>query len=299
MRFYFQATDKGATLLPLPLLRPWKASIELYRKNPAADDPRALHGKMLVLAGRAANGRRFVALVHGSANFTRSALLETPPQGNAEGLVVLTMFFRPAELAERLAGHLGLDQLFSKVDDWDRLTVRSLPARQPTPVVEVLEAWVSLPDRVVRVAFRASPAVHLLAVSILSGAKDNSAQLALGKLNPPFPQCGEFPLPEAAIITQGPDNGLRQLPYHRIRLEAFDQEGHSIGRAEAALNVDSQRGFTGIGSVRLRSRGWKTASFKPVLEQWPTTARCANTLSAFCQLRGAGGINRFRCRPPS
>jgi hypothetical protein len=244
VRFYFQATDKGATLLPLPLLQPWKASIELYRKNPTADDPRVLHGKMLVLAGRAANGRRFVALVHGSANFTRSALLEMPPQGNAE-LVVLTVFFRPAELAERLAGHLGLDQLFSKVDDWDRLSVRLLPARQPMPSVEVLEAWVSLPDRLVHVAFRASPVAHLLAASILSGAKDNSALLALGNINLPFPQCGEFPLPEAAMITQGPDNGLRQLPYHRIRLEAFDEEGRSIGRSEAALNVDSPEGFYG------------------------------------------------------
>ncbi len=244
LRFYFQADGKGLTLLPVPLLRHWKNSIELYQKNSTADDKRALHGKMLALAGRAANGKHFVTLVVGSANFTRAALLAMPPNGNAE-LVVLTTFFRPDDLAERLADHLNLNQLFSKVEDWDRLTVRALPPKRSTPAVEVFEGWVSLAERQVRVFFRASAAVHRLVVTMLSASKDKTDPLMLGEMTAPLPQFGEFKLPEAAIILSEPGGGVRQLPYHRVRVEAFDDKGRLLGTGEAELNVDCPERFCG------------------------------------------------------
>jgi hypothetical protein len=245
VHIYFQATGKGDTQLPVPLLRRWKDRIELHLKNPTAVDQRTLHAKMLVLAGRTSNGKRFVTLVHGSANFTRAALLGRPPEGNAEN-VVLTTLFRPDDLAVRLADYLNLDQLFSKVEDWDRLHPYRLPLRQPTLAVEVLEGSISLADWKVRVSFHVSDSrVRRLVVTLWSGRAGDNAHLALGEVKPPFGECVEFELPETAFVKQDVEGKLRQLPYHRVRIEAFNEQGHSMGAGEAALNVDCPEDFCG------------------------------------------------------
>lgn len=86
---YFRE-DYGATALPVSKLKAWKDWLSLHAQSPTSDDPRPLHGKLLVLEGSGRKGRKpFLAALHGSPNFTSAALLTTPPEGNAE-LAVLT-----------------------------------------------------------------------------------------------------------------------------------------------------------------------------------------------------------------
>ncbi len=82
--------DYDETALPLSKLKAWKDRLNLRARLATSDDPRPLHGKLLVLEGTGRKGREpFLVALHGSPNFTSAALLTTPPNGNAE-LAVLT-----------------------------------------------------------------------------------------------------------------------------------------------------------------------------------------------------------------
>ena len=114
---YFQH-DSGATLLPLEKLSTWKEQIELHARRDDSQDPRRLHGKLLVLEGARGKGRDpFVVTLHGSPNFTAAALLHTAPEQNAE-LAVLTRLPARRNASSRITEALGLADRFSLVVDW-------------------------------------------------------------------------------------------------------------------------------------------------------------------------------------
>jgi hypothetical protein len=237
VHFYFEATTTNATQLPVNVLRPYRSQIALHVKNRAAEDQRRLHAKALVFIGAES-----VTLVHGSANFTRAALLSTPPGGNAE-IVVLTRLPRAKGMAEKLAAYLNLADLFTAIDNWESLTYQPTGTTYPPPrAVQVWEGMLSLADKRVTVFFQVDhPDVQRLSVALLGDQGD----LPLGEVRPPFPEGQEFPLPEGAVVTVDALRTLRQLPYHSVRVEAFDAEGHSLGASQGPLNVDCPAAFVG------------------------------------------------------
>jgi hypothetical protein len=237
VHFYFEATTTNATHLPVNVLRPYESQIALHVKNRAAEDQRKLHAKALVFIGR-----KNITLVHGSANFTRAALLSTPPDGNAE-IVVLTRLKRANSMAEKLAVYLNLADLFTDIDNWEGLTYQPTIITSPPPgVVQVWEGMVSLTDKKVTVFFRVDhPLAHRVLVT-LCGDQDD---LPLGEIALPFPESQVFALPDAAIVTIDALRRLLQLPYHSVLVEAFDADGRSLGRSEGPLNVDCPGAFVG------------------------------------------------------
>jgi hypothetical protein len=242
VRIYFQATTANATQLPLNVLQPYRSQIALHAKNRAAEDQRRLHAKAFVFIGR-----RHVTVVHGSPNFTRAALLSKPPSGNAE-IAVVTQLRRTGGIAEKLGDYLNLKSLFSEIDNWDGLTYHPPVTTSPPPhVVRVWEGMVSLADKKVTVFFRVDhPHAHRVVVTL----RGDQGELPLGEVALPLPESQEFALPEGALDTKDALRKLLQLPYHNVRIEAFDAEGRSLGSSEGPLNVDCPGAFVGTWLCR-------------------------------------------------
>lgn len=242
MRIYFQATTANATRLPLKVLQQFKSQVVLFAKDPTAIDQRDLHAKMLVFVGRNRAGKPFVTIVHGSINFTRAALLSIPPKGNAE-IVALTHLPDTEGLVKKLDTYLNLKQLFTQVNNWDSLTYQPTP---PSPTVHPILVWeglVSLAKQTVTVFFQVD---HPDAQQVVVTLRGEQLELSLGEIKSPFQDSNyEFSLPEAALVTVNQEMGLRQLPYHCVRVEAFDVTGQSLGWGEGALNVDCPGSFYG------------------------------------------------------
>jgi hypothetical protein len=242
VHFYFEASTTSTTQLPVNVLRPYRSQISLHVKNLAAEDQRRLHAKALVFIGR-----NYITLVHGSANFTRAALLSTPPGGNSE-MIALTRLPRASATAEKLAAYLNLADLFVVIDKWDNLSYAPL-VLTPSPArgVQVWEGMVSLADKRVTVFFRVDDLrAHHVVVSLCGDQSD----LPLGEIRSPFPVSQVFALPEAAIVTMDALRGLLQLPYHSVRVEAFDADGGSLAQGEGPLNVDCPAAFVGTWLCR-------------------------------------------------
>ena len=244
VRIYFQASSTNATQLPLNLLQRYRSHIALYAKDRAARDQRRLHAKMLVFIGR-----KEVTIVHGSANFTRAALLSKPPIGNAE-IVVLTQLSGAGGLADKLDDYLNLGDLFTEINRWDDLTHRSPVASSPPPhTLRVWEGMVSLAGTKLTVFFCLDhPAARRLIVTL----RGDTSSLLLGEVVLPLADPGrqDFELPEEAISVADDKSGLLQLPYHCVCVEAFDADGHSLGQSTGPLNVDCPQVFVGTWICR-------------------------------------------------
>lgn len=241
IRIYFQTSTANATRLPLNVLQRFKSHIALYAKDPTAIDQRTLHAKMLVFIGRHRAGKPFVTVVYGSANFTRAALLSTPPKGNAE-IVVVTQLPYADNPARKLDEYLNLRELFTEIHNWDTLICQASPPPTTPHGVQVWEGLVSLTNQTVTVFFHVD---HPDAQRVTVTLRGDQPDLLLGEVTAPFPDSQEFPLPKAAIVTVNLEMGLQQLPYHCVCVEAFDANGQLLGRGEGALNVDCPGAFYG------------------------------------------------------
>lgn len=242
IHIYFHAAN-NATALPVNLLERYKSQITLYTRNCEKLDPRTLHAKLLVFIGRTSarrDAQPFVAVVHGSANFTRAALISVPPEGNAE-IVVLTLLPRPAEVARKLADYFNLLDLFDQVHDWQSLQSQSPKPPPAKPAVHVWECLISLADKKVTVFFEVKNANAQCAKMTL---QDDKREHVLGHVQAPFESSVTFDLPDDLFETRT-EPGYRRLPYHYVLVEVFDANDLSLGASSGPINVDRPEEFFG------------------------------------------------------
>lgn len=241
VHLYFQTTGSNVTTLPVNLLEPYKSQIALYARDTAGLDRRTLHAKLLVFIGRTSMRRDaspFVVLVHGSANFTKAALLSVPPDGNAE-IVVVTPLPRPAEVTRKLADYLNLPELFVQLHDWKGL--QSKPAFTPpaTTAVRIWECLVSVADQQVTLFFEVKNTNAQRVNVILCG---DGHECSLGQAAAPFAPSITFDVPDG-LFEPATEPGYRRLPYHSVRVDVFDAAGLTLGTGLGPLNVDCPEAF--------------------------------------------------------
>jgi len=76
---FFQQFE-GKTLLPIDKLNRWKGKLNIFQRlSTTPDEPRPLHGKMLIIEGARGEGREpYLITVYGSANFTKCSFFVLP-----------------------------------------------------------------------------------------------------------------------------------------------------------------------------------------------------------------------------
>jgi hypothetical protein len=242
---FFQE-DCGATTLPLAKLKTWKRMLHLQARLATSDDPRRLHGKLLVLEGTGKKGREpFLVALHGSPNFTSAALLATPPNGNAE-LAVLTRLPHRGGGATKVVKALGLAELFGPVSDWESLHTKpmTIPPIRDMAAFALTDATLQVAGRVVVVSirnlppdsirFRLSAQVEGVWLQFAEGTWRNSDTMSI---------------PVSTLVTTDPETKLHTLSASRVRLEILAEDGSTLACDEAPLNVDCPHQFCGMAMV--------------------------------------------------
>jgi HKD family nuclease len=245
VRFYFQASAGNATCLPVELLKGYRSLIELYKKDPTALDQRALHAKMLIFFGHRSSGDSFITIVHGSANFTRAALLSKPPEGNAE-IVMLTQISNTRVDPDKLEYYLDLNRLFCQVPDWNSLSGQQ-PHKIIASVVQVWEGLASIRDKIttIRIYFTVN-SVDVKNVRIMLCNDQDEMTLGEAQYKPYELNSPEFKRStETLMQVVNQTANISQLLYSTVRVDAFDSNGKLLGSGFGALNVDRPEEFYG------------------------------------------------------
>jgi hypothetical protein len=282
---YFQH-DSGATLLPLEKISAWKQQIELHARRDDSQDPRRLHGKLLVLESARGRGREsFVVTLHGSPNFTAAALLHTAPEHNSE-LAVLTRLPARRNASGRIIEALGLADRFSQVVDWSTLRPMSSnrrPPPRPGPLA-ALDATLCVADGILSLSFRGEfSAGSTVRVSIQrDGAWSLLAEIPWNGENP-------MKLPVPSLMTTADASGVPALAVAQVRVELVDPAGASLAVRMVPLNVDCPQQFcglvmTGPALVTLDQRIAQSGSGTPMTyreqQQWLEQLRAARAEAA-------------------
>jgi hypothetical protein len=244
---FFQQSE-GKTLLPIDKLTRWKDRIALFQRlATTSDEPRPLHGKLLLIEG-AKGGRRdpYLVAVYGSPNFTSAAFLSRPPEGNAE-IAVLTRLPAKRNPSARARSALGLTHLFGEMTDWSTLT-HVAPVGKPPPVTgpdafRVTDAFLSVGDRKLELLWQGNTTGAMSArvlvetsgawVVIASGAIGEEKRLVLD-------------VPQLVEMDQ---DKLSCLKSTHVRVDLLDAEGVVIARSVAPVNVDCPHQFCGAVMV--------------------------------------------------
>jgi hypothetical protein len=242
---FFQQSE-GNTQLPVDKLKAWKHQLDLrQRLSTTADEPRPLHGKMLIIEG--AKGRKrepYLVTVFGSPNFTSAALLSRPPEGNAE-IAVLTYLPSRRNATHRIWSALGLDRLFGEVKDWSTLHHVVSP-RPPMPSVDafrVNDASLRVADRKLVVIWHGSTsaASQLRILIEVNGVWTTVSSTALGAETR-----AELDVP---ALIQTDNAGLVSVRAALIRVELLDRAGNVVAVSDAPVNVDCPQQFCGCAMV--------------------------------------------------
>jgi len=237
---FFQQSE-GKTLLPVDKLTRWKDKIALYQRRTTSDEPRPLHGKLLLIEG-AREGRRdpFLFALHGSPNFTSAALLSRPPTGNAEIAVLTTLpqsrnGFARAEMA------FGFGELFGKVVDWSTLThVKPEPVSPAAPdIFRVTDVYFDVNKRRLELIWRGDTTA---ATGIRVLVESNGAWLvvATGVVG----QEKRLSLDASQLVAADRDKLLSLRSTH-VRVELLSPQDVVVASAVAPINVDCPHQFCG------------------------------------------------------
>jgi hypothetical protein len=241
---FFQQSE-GRTLLPVDKLKARMSDIELYQRLSTSDDPRPLHGKMLVIEGARGKGREpFVVAVHGSPNFTSAALLSRPPEGNAE-IAVLTKMPARRSGSTKTWSVLGLERLFGKVNDWGTLTYVS-PEREPLPSFDAFrlnDAFLRVGDRKLELTWEGNA---LGAVSLRLLVELNGVWTSLGSVPVTVGKKITIDVPDLTLIDE---SGLLSLRASWIRVEMVNVAGVVVATSVSPINVDCPQQFCGLAMV--------------------------------------------------
>ena len=241
---FFQQSE-GKTLLPVDMLLRWKKDVELFQQLSTSDDPRPLHGKLLVIEG--AHGKRrdpYLLAVSGSPNFTSAAFLSRPPEGNSETALITRLPAR-RNASAKILSMLDLNQLFGKVNDWGTLT-HVAPPRKPSLGIDSF--------RITDVTFRVSDLkLELLWHGTTPGAV---AARVLIEANGAWIVIGSGPLIEGQrVVLDVPEfveidkSKFLSLKSSIVRVEMLDVAGSVVASSVAPVNVDSPQQFCGLALV--------------------------------------------------
>ena len=239
----FQQSE-GKTQLPIDKLTRWKDRIALFQRLATSDDPRPLHGKLLLIEG-AKGGRRdpYLVAVYGSPNFTSAAFLTRPPEGNAE-IAVLTRLPAKRNASARARSALELTDLFGdEMTDWSTLT-HVAPVRNPPPVpvldaFRVTDAYLRFDDRKLELLWQGNTAG---ATSVRVRVDTNGACVVIASA-----AIGE----EKRLVLDVPQfvetdrYKLSSLKSTHVRVDLLDAQGEVIARSVAPVNVDCPHQFCG------------------------------------------------------
>ncbi len=241
---FFQQSE-GKTLLPVDKISRWKKEIELFQRLSTTDEPRPLHGKLLLIEGAQGTRREpFLLAVYGSPNFTSAAFLSHPPEGNSETAVITRLPAR-RNASAKVWSLLGLDQLFGKVIDWGTLThvpsVRDL--LQVNDTFRVTDATLRVSEHKLEILWRGSVpgAVSARALIEVSGAwivVGTGALIEGRRLVLDVPQFLETDRHE-----------LVSLKSSQVRVEVLDASGGVIVKSIVPVNVDCPQQFCGLALV--------------------------------------------------
>jgi len=242
---FFQQSG-GVTRLPVTKLATWKHQLDLrQRLSTTTDEPRPLHGKMLVIEGAKGPRREpYLVTVFGSPNFTSAALLSCPPNGNAE-IALLTRLPPKRNGTQRIWSALHLDALFSEVKDWTTLHYVETH-RPPLPLASAFrvdDAWLSVADRKLVLSWQGStfPASELRVLVEANGAWTTVASIPLGT--------GTRAELDVGAFFHTDDAGLVSVNAARIRIELLDPTGKVVAVSDAPVNVDCSQQFCGLAMV--------------------------------------------------
>lgn len=242
---YFQQ-DEGKTRLPIDKLNRWKDKVDCYQRSSTnVDEPRPLHGKLLVIEGSGGRGRLpYIITVYGSPNFTSAAFLSRPPEGNAE-IAVLTKMPHKRNASNKVSSILHLDNYFSKVIDWGTLT-HITSNRVPLAASDVFcikDATLNIAERKLELTWQ-SNALNAVSMRILieiNGIWTVIATESLGDSNRL-----SFHVPEFAQLDNG---GLLSIKSSYVRVQLVDSAGLVIATYDAPVNVDNPIQFCGLSMV--------------------------------------------------
>lgn len=242
---FFQQSE-GNTNLPIDKLKRWADSIELWQRlSTSVDEPRPLHGKMLIIEGaKGTNRDPYVVVVSGSPNFTSAALLSTPPSGNAE-IAILSRLPARRNASVLVRSALQLDNLFGKVEDWSTLKHSSRPMRAlpRQDAFRVTDVALDVGSRTVKIAWQGDTSggtvIRLLAQKDGVWTPIASAQIGTGN---------ELSLAVPDMLDVAPD-GLVSLKSSHIRVEVMDETGSTLATVTAPVNVDCPNMFCGVHLV--------------------------------------------------
>jgi len=242
---FFQE-DSGATALPVIKLKTWKQRLDLHARLATSDDGRRLHGKLIVFEGSGKRGREpFLFALYGSPNFTSAALLETPPNGNAE-LAILTRLPHRGGGTTKIVKALGLGELFGLVSDWDSLHTKPLtiPPTRNMAAFALTDATLNVVGRVMVVSIRNRPqiAARFRLSAQIAGVW---MQLAEGT----WGDGDTMSIPVPSLVTTDPETKLHTLSASLIRMEILAGDGSILACDEAPLNVDCPNQFCGMAMV--------------------------------------------------
>lgn len=244
---FFQQSE-GQTVLPIDKLSRWKKEIELYQRLSTTQDPRPLHGKLVLIEGAQGTRREpYLLAVHGSPNFTSAAFLFRPPESNSETAVVTRL---PAKRngSVKTWTVLGLDELFGKVADWGILTHVS-PVREPLQMNDafrVTDATLNVSERKMEIIWQGrTPG----AASVRALIEVNGAWIVVGEGNLVEGQRLVLDVPQ---FVETDEYNLLSLKSSQVRVEMLDASGGVIGSSIVPVNVDCPQQFCGtvlVGAI--------------------------------------------------
>lgn len=155
VRVFFRQSE-GRTELPVRKLTKLGKKVAFFAQD---EREQRLHAKLLLLEGAEGPGREpFLLALHGSPNFTTAGLLNRPPNGNSE-LVVLTTLPAKRRSMEQSVRVLGLDRGFSQVEDLSALHSEKEGEPPSPPMQGVADATYRVAEGAVAVSLlQATPA---------------------------------------------------------------------------------------------------------------------------------------------
>lgn len=237
---------EGETALPVAKLKEWKDQLHLYIRSAVSTDARRLHGKLLILEGAEGKGRKpFLYALHGSPNFTAAALLKTPSSGGNAELAVLTRLPPRSNGLDKVAECLGFKELFVHLPDWSSLRWKApsspIPLRDSTAFI-LSDATLQMEGLILEMSVRNLPA-DAKRYRLMVDASPNSVPVAEGVL----PEGDPLRIPVPQIVDA--DAKVLTLRGSRVWLEILAEDGMSLAKANAPLNVDCPEKFLGRAMV--------------------------------------------------
>jgi hypothetical protein len=239
---FFQQAKDGTTL-PIDKLKKWQSTISLFQRSSTSDEPRPLHGKLLVIEGAEGPHRKpYLLVLHGSPNFTQAAYLTRPPKGNAEIAILTTL--PPRQNGTGLVWEsLGLKGLFGEeMVDWSTLHYRETKKQPRTAEgkTHIGEVMLRVADRKLVIHFDTKPEQNTT-VRVHAEIDGVWTEIAASP-------CGieqDLELDGTGLVRRN-DKGILSLLTGQVRFQFENPAGEVLSKMSVPVNVDCPQHFCGL-----------------------------------------------------